>query len=254
MNEKDFWSVTIAIVKALRKAIRDKRILIFFDLEGTQFSHEMIEIGAYSVLLHDDMSVKNINPPFKCYVKSQEQVGKIVTELTGITDKKLHDEGLLFPKAFSEFERYVKKYEDRCTFVAFGNQDIKIIQNSVYLNGNAGIAFSRIIKKNYLDFSSFISSYIKDEHGNPYSLTNYLKIFGVPFSGQAHDASNDAYNLIELYKAFLAKKEIVREEYEKTLSRLSHLPRPIQLVMNKLKNGESVSPVFFDEAVEESLR
>ncbi len=254
MNEKAFKSATISLVKALRKAIRDKKILVFFDLEGTQFSHEMIEIGAYSVLLHDDLTVKNINPPFKCYVKSQEQVGKIVTELTGITDKKLHDEGLLFPKAFSEFERYVRKYEDRCTFIAFGNQDIKIIQNSVYLNGNAGISFSRIIKKNYLDFSSFISSYIKDEKGNPYSLTNYLKIFGVPFAGHAHDAASDAYNLIELYKAFLSKKEIVREEYEKTLSRISHLPKPIQTVMNKLQSGESVSPEFFDKAVEDSLK
>ncbi len=229
-------------MKALRKAIRDKKILIFFDLEGTQFSHEVIEIGAYSVLLHDDLTVKNINQPFKRYVKPQEQVGKIVTELTGITDKKLHDEGFLFPN------------EDRCTFIAFGNQDIKIIENSVYLNGNAGIAFSRLIKKNYLDFSSFISSYIKDEHGNPYSLTNYLKIFNVPFSGRAHDAASDAYNLIELYKAFLAKKDIVREEYEKTLSRLSHLPKPIQLVMNKLQNGETVDPEFFDRAVEESLK
>ncbi len=254
MNEKAFKSATISLVKALRKAIRDKKILVFFDLEGTQFSHEMIEIGAYSVLLHDDLTVKNINPPFKCYVKSQEQVGKIVTELTGITDKKLHDEGLLFPKAFSEFERYVRKYEDRCTFIAFGNQDIKIIQNSVYLNGNASISFSRIIKKNYLDFSSFISSYIKDEKGNPYSLTNYLKIFGVPFAGHAHDAASDAYNLIELYKAFLSKKEIVREEYEKTLSRISHLPKPIQAVMNKLQSGESVSPEFFDKAVEDSLK
>ncbi len=241
-------------MNALRKAIRDKKVLVFFDLEGTQLSHEMIEIGAYSVLLHDDLSIKNINEPFKRYVKAQSPVGKVVTELTGITDKKLHDEGVLFPKAFSEFEHYLKKYEDKCVFVAFGNQDIKIVETSVYLNGDAGLSFSRKMKKNYLDFSAFISGYIKDEHGNPYSLTNYLKLFSIPFEGHAHDAVADAYNLIELYKAFLTKKDIVREEYEKTLSRLHHLPRPIATIVSKLQNGETVTPEDFDKAVEDSLR
>lgn len=241
-------------MNALRKAIKDKRVLIFFDLEGTQISHEMIEIGAYSVLLHDDLSIKNINQPFKRYVKAQNPIGNIVTNLTGITEKKLHEEGILFPQAFSEFRHYVKKYEDKCVFVAFGNQDIKIIETSVYLNGDAGLSFSRIMKKNYLDFSSFISAYIKDEHGNPYSLTNYLKLFSVPFEGHAHDAVADAYNLIELYKAFLSKKEVVREEYEKTLSRLHHLPAPIGAIIKKLQNGETVTPSFFDKAVEDSLK
>jgi hypothetical protein len=36
-------------MKALDKAICDKKVLIFVDLEGTQFTHEMIEIGAYAV-------------------------------------------------------------------------------------------------------------------------------------------------------------------------------------------------------------
>ncbi len=245
---------TITAMKALRKAIRDKRALVFFDLEGTQFSHEMIEIGAYSVLLHDDLTVKNINQPFKRYVKAQNPVGRIVTDLTGITEKKLQDEGVLFPQAFSEFRHYIKKYEDRCIFVAFGNQDIKIIESSVYLNGDAGLSFSRLMKKNYLDFSAFISSYIKDEHGNPYSLANYLKLFSIPFEGQAHDAVADAYNLIELYKALLTKKDIVRSEYEKTLSRLHHLPSPIAMIVSKLKNGEIVTPTDFDKAVEDSLK
>lgn len=241
-------------MNALRKALRDRRCIIFFDLEGTQFSHEVIEIGAYSVLLHDDLTVKRIHKPFKCYVKAKNHVGKVVTDLTGITDEKLKKEGLLFPEAISRFHQYMSKYEKKCVFLAFGNQDIKIIENSVYLNGDAGKAFARLIKQNYFDFSAFISNYIKDENGNAYSLKNYLKLFRVVFEGQAHDASSDAYNLIELYKAFLREKDLVREEYEKTLTRAKRLPAPIATIMRKLQEGSVITPEDFDRAVEDSLK
>lgn len=241
-------------MKALRKAIRDKKVLIFFDLEGTQFTHEMIEIGAYSVLLHDDLSIKNINQPFKRYVKAKNPVGKIVTNLTGINDYKLQKEGLPFSNVINEFQHYVKKYEDKCTFITFGNHDLKIIEESVRLNNNIGISFFRQIRKNYLDFGTFISKYIKDKNGNQYSLTNYLKLFSVPFEGQAHDALADAYNLIELYRAFLTKKDIVRAEYEKTLSLFSHLPTPIAKVMKQIKDEGSATLDDFNVAVEDSLK
>lgn len=241
-------------MNALRKALRDRRCLIFFDLEGTQFSHEVIEIGAYSVLLHEDLTVKRVHKPFNCYVKAKNHVGKVVTDLTGITDDKLKKEGLLFPEAISRFHQYMAKYEKKCVFVAFGNQDIKIIENSVYLNGDAGKNFARLIKQNYFDFSAFISNYIKDENGNALSLKNYLKLFKVIFEGQAHDASSDAYNLIELYKAFLREKDLVRNEYEKTLIRARRLPAPIAMMMNRLQEGLTITPADFDRAVEESLK
>lgn len=240
-------------MKALRKAIRDKRVLVFFDLEGTQFTHEVIEIGAYYTLLHEDLSVKKIGKPFKVYVKPQNQIGPLVSELTGITDKKLHDEGVLFPTAISEFRKYVAKFNDKAIFVAFGNQDTKILENSVFYNGDIGLDFVRQIKKNYLDFSQFISNYIKDDNGNAYSLKNYLRLFQIPFEGQAHDAAADAYNLMELYRAFLKKKSLVREEYEKTLFRMRHLPAPINKVIEMLHDGKTVSPEDFDRVVEEAL-
>ena len=44
----------MSYVKQLERALRGKKVLVFLDLEGTQFTHEMIEIGAYKVFLKDD--------------------------------------------------------------------------------------------------------------------------------------------------------------------------------------------------------
>jgi len=241
-------------MKALEKAIRGKRNLVFFDLEGTGTAHEIIEIGAYNVSLHEDSSIKGISKGFSTYVKAHSPIGPIVTRLTGIDEETLRRKGLLFPTAWRNFEKFVGKNKGKCTYIAFGNQDLKIIESSIYFNGDYGVDFAREIHKNFLDLSAFISIYVKDENNNPLSLSNYLKLFGVPFEGQAHDAMADAYNLIGLYNAFLTKPDVVEAEYMKVLSRLSHLPSPIQKVLRKLNSGENVTPDDYEKAIAEALK
>jgi inhibitor of KinA sporulation pathway (predicted exonuclease) len=82
-----------------------------------------------------------------------------------------------------------------------------------------------------------------------------LKLFGVDFEGQKHDALADAYNLIDLYKAFLAKPEIVMREYEKTLGlSRNHFPEPVRQVMAKLSQGEAVTPEEYASYIKEYLQ
>lgn len=45
-------------MKALNKHLNNVKTLCFLDLEGTQFSHEMIAIGAVKVSIRKDGSVK----------------------------------------------------------------------------------------------------------------------------------------------------------------------------------------------------
>jgi inhibitor of KinA sporulation pathway (predicted exonuclease) len=240
-------------MKALDKVLREKKYLIFVDLEGTQFTHEMIEIGAYAVALNPDGTVKKIAPGFQRYVKATNPIGPVVRNLTGIEEKTLKEKGISFPAAMSAFEEYLSKYRGKCLYVTFGNHDLCIINQSVYYSGDASKDFAHEINKNYLDFSDFISRYIKDDRGNPLSLTQYLELFKVPFEGRAHDALADAYNLIDLYSAFLSQKDIVEREYEKTLSHLNHLPTPIGTLIKKLNEGEAVTPEDWKKAVRGAL-
>jgi len=224
------------------------------DLEGTQFSHEMIEIGAYKVLLKDDLSVKRIAPGFSSYVKAHAKVGKVVTSLTGITDEKIKKDGLPFRLIQQGLKKYVGKEWGKCLFVTFGSHDLRIVMQSAENNMDASIEEARYITHNAFDFSEFLARFIKDEHGNSYSLANYLKVFGVAFEGKAHSALADAYNLIDLYKAFLTKPEIVEEEYKKTLARMSHFPIPVLRILQKLCKGQNVTPADYENEIKEYLK
>jgi DNA polymerase III epsilon subunit-like protein len=241
-------------MKALEKELRGHDCLIFLDLEGTQFSHEMIEIGAYKVYLNKDQTVKKIFDGYTSYVKAKAKVGRVVTNLTGITDEKIKKDGVPFRVIQQGFRKYVGKDWGKCLYVTFGSHDLRIIMQSADNNMDASMEEARYVTHNALDLSEFISRFIKDENGNSLSLTNYLKVFNVPFEGKAHDALADAYNLIDLYKAFLAHPEIVEAEYKKVLAKMTHFPVPVIRVLQKLNKGETVTPDDYEKEIKESLK
>lgn len=81
-------------MKSLVKAINKRKHILFIDLEGTQFSHEMIALGAVKVDLDYKFRVKKIYKGIKFYVKSVGPIGHFVQDLTGITPELLSSDGL----------------------------------------------------------------------------------------------------------------------------------------------------------------
>ncbi len=240
-------------MQELNKAIKGQRVLVFMDLEGTQFSHEMTQIAAIKVTLKDDLTIKKVFRPYKSYVRIKGRVGHVVTKLTGITDELLKKEGLPFRVVQQGFKKYVGKDWNRCRFVTFGSHDCVIISSSAEHNMDASMEEARFITHHVFDFSEFLSRYVKDEHNNPYSLSRALELFETPFQGTAHDALADTRALLDLYSAFLKRKDIVARKYKEILFRLNHLPVPISKTIQKLSEGETVSPEFFDGLISESI-
>ena len=163
------------------------------------------------------LSIKKKIKPFRIYVKAKSRVGSYVSELTGITDKILNKEGVPFRVALQSFKKYVGKDWQKCLFVTFGSSDKDIFMASSDRNLDASREDALFVCRHMFDYCRFIHQFIQTEQGNPYSLINYLKLFGKEFNGKAHDACDDAYNLMLLYSLFLEKKSIVEEEYFKTL-------------------------------------
>ena len=245
----------MSYVKQLERALRGKKVLVFIDLEGTQFTHEMIEIGAYKVFLKDDLTVKKVLKGFKSYVRPHARIGKVVTELTGITEELLVKEGLPYRVVQQAFRKYVGKDWDKCLFVTFGSHDYRIISQSAANNLDANDGQSKYVIHHGWDFAEWIAQFVRDPNGNNYSLTNYLKIFECPFEGKAHDALADAKNLIDLYQAFLARKDIVEREYEKRLAlHNTHYPEPMRRVLEKLSHGEDVTAAEYDQYIKDYLK
>ena len=147
-------------MKILINALKNKRKLIFFDLEGTQFSQEIIAIAAIKVTLDAKFNIKKIDKKgFKQYVKAKDEVGTFVSKLTHITDSQLKKEGITFEKAINLFKSYVGANPEEYTFICYGNYDLRLFFNTSHKNDNYGETFIKIISKNCLDFSNFSSTY-----------------------------------------------------------------------------------------------
>ena len=227
--------------------------LVFMDLEATSFTSEMIEIGAYLAEINKDGSIKKVHAPFKRYVKAKHQVGFHVAQLTGITDEKLRNEGEDFPAVLSSFRKYVGKFWDSCRFVTFSEHDMVIMKNTMAQYRDLNPSYARNIYRHHLDLQRLLDRYIQDQNGNPYSLTNYLKVFGLEFDGKAHDAIYDALNLLDLYKVAREGKEIFIKEYKNVLcgAKTRHV---VKEIIHMLSEGKTVTPEMFDALLEDTFK
>ena len=229
------------------KLLKGHKYICFLDFEGTQFSHEMIALGAVLASLDRKGNIKRLKPSLKLYVRPKNKVGSYVTNLTGITDEKVKKDGLSFYKAMGELRNYCGSAFKKCSFITFGNHDMRILNQSISYNLDVPKEEVTQIHKNYIDFAVLISEFIRDENGNPYSLLNYCKLFGVEEYGTAHQPDADAVNLANLYQAFISNSELVLEEYMKVLAMQHHLPIPIKAAVEALAKGQDFSAEEFKE-------
>ena len=240
-------------MKRFERLLKGHKSLVFLDFEGTQFSHEMIAIGATHVVIDRHGYIKKHKKPFRIYVKAHNRVGKIVTELTGITDEMLKKNGVSFFTAMSELKKYCGLAFRKSSFITFGNHDMKILSSSISYSFDFPKEIVQCIQQNYIDFSAFIGEFMRDDKGNPLSLIRYCDAFGVKQAGPAHDPAVDAENLAWLYDATMRHSEILLEEYKKVLKSFNHFPQPVSNVIKKLANNENVTSDEFDKEIKDYI-
>lgn len=240
-------------MKKFDRLLKGHKHIVFLDFEGTQFSHEMIAIGAVMVSLDKKGNVKKYKDPFKIFVKAKNKIGKFVTELTGITEEMLQKEGVSFLKAMQALKSYCGLNFKKSSFVTFGSHDLTILNHSIQYSFDFPKEICQQIQKNYIDFLAFIGEFVKDSKGNQISLHHFCELFGVNFEGIAHDPSYDALNLAKLYDAVVTRKDLIVPEYKKVLNNFSHFPDPVQTAVKKLINGETVTPDDFDDAIKKYI-
>ena len=240
-------------MKKFERLLKGHKSLVFLDFEGTQFSHEMIAIGATHVIIDRNGFIKKHKKPFRVYVKAHNRVGKIVTDLTGITDEMLKKDGVSFFTAMSELKKYCGLSFKKSSFITFGNHDMKILSSSISYSFDFPKEIVQCIQQNYIDFSAFIGEFMRDDKGNPLSLIKYFDAFGVPQAGPAHDPAVDAENLAWLYDATMRKSAILIDEYKKVLKSFNHFPSPVSNVIKKLANDENVTYEEFEKEIKDYL-
>jgi inhibitor of KinA sporulation pathway (predicted exonuclease) len=240
-------------MKKLVRVLGHRRTLVFLDFEGTQQSHEMIAFAAIKAELRDDLSIKKTYKGIHHLVRPKKEVGRYVTKLTNITEIDVVDKGLPFAKALLRLRNYVGKNFQKSVFVVFGNHDVRILNQSLHYSPDGDTDIVKTITKNALDFSTFLSEFVKDDKGNPLSLINNLAVFKESFVGNHHHPLDDTKNLVLLYRLVLAKKDIILEEYLKVLMHLRHVPEPVKVIIQQLLKDEPVTKTSFMATIKEYI-
>lgn len=242
-------------MKKIDRLLKGHHYILFIDFEGCQYSHEIIAYGAVLVKLDKNGSIVKRKPPIKRYVIPKNAIGSYVTNLTGIDNDIINKEGILFNDAMLELKKYCGAAFKKCTFMTFGNNDLKMLNQSIAYNIKYPKQVTHQIQTNYCDFQAVLSEFIKAENGsNNISLVHYLEIFNIKEEGKAHDPLVDAVNLANLYQAFITKKDIVLNEYLKTLTRYQNLPEPIRKTVATLTSGKDVTNEQFINYVKDYLK
>ena len=241
-----------AIMKEITKLLNGSKVAIFLDFEGTQYSQEIIAIGAIKCVLDNKNQIKKTYPGFKFYVKADGQVGKIVTELTGITDEKVRTDGIEFKKCMDLFEKYVGHHTN-IKYITYGNFDMRLLHQSATLSNINDNKFIKSIYKNYVDFSTILNHYVRSKQGTQLSLMDALDVFQLTPEGEAHDPLFDAKNLMYLYHALLKNKAILLEQYQKVLLNNHSYPAPITKLIKDVYAKGSANINDFKKYIEEDI-
>ena len=241
-------------MEALVKLLKGHKTLVFIDFEGTQFTHEIIAVGAYKCKIDENGNIiEKANKGFKQYVQAKSQVGKYISEMTSITDSFLEQNGVPVDVMLEELKRYINEDLRNVSYIVFGSNDAKMMLETNKYSHPSNHYILRQIIPNIVDYLAFLSQYVRDDNYNSYSLTNYLKLFkGTPF-GISHDPLNDAIDLMNLYSAVLNNPDILLIEYKKNLLRQKTFPDPIKKLIQILIEENNVTSDDFNKLLNDYI-
>ncbi len=241
-------------MKALLNALKNRKTLIFIDFEGTQFSHEIIASGLVKCHIDQGGNILDYDKEgLLLYTRPISSIGKIVTNMTSLTEEFIKANGLSWGDTIEAISNYVGEEINDCLFVCFGSNDLKMVTESCRMSHPTNSNVAKAWLADFFDIMTFMSQFIRDNNGNNYSLVNFLKLFSLEPVGNSHNPLNDAYDLLNLYQAFIKNKDIVFEEYLKQIKRMRIFPSPIKETIASLIDGKDVTSEDFKNKVKSYL-
>lgn len=240
-------------MEQLKKALKGRKTLIFIDFEGTQFSHEIIASGLCKCRIDEEGNIIEEDEGLILYTKARASIGSFITKMTSLTEEFIRENGLTWEETIDRIDDYIGENLEDVVFVCFGSNDPRMVLESCRISHPDNAQQAKKWIPHFFDLMTFLSQYIRDEKGNTYSLLNFLKLYSVDSIGAAHNPLNDAINLKNLYRAAIARPEILFEEYQKLLCRMKLLPSPVRTIVQNLCMGKDVSHEDFLKLVREYL-
>lgn len=193
-------------------------LLVFFDFEGTQFTHKAIAIGLLAVPKKPGtLELMGTPIPYHALILQDNPIGPVVEEMTGIHKELLDKEGKSFHDVVGDITQLTRPYSKK-KYISYGFLDIQILTYSSNIKNIQERDFLTHVRKNYLDFHHYLEQRIVSEKGQSYSVAKLCEIYSIQ-EDRPHDPLSDSQDLFNIYNAYLKNEEkdidLVLEHYLK---------------------------------------
>ena len=224
----------------------DNILRIFLDLEATQFSKEIISIGAIS---------NDNDNEFYSLIRSKKKITKLIEEITGLKNEDFKNVDK-FEKVFDRFWNWCikqrKNKKETILFYTYGTFDKDLFEaehNRRPKDGRITYICNHIV-----DFQNILMMNMYGDVHDCLSLLNATKLFTNNDSlTQDHNALNDAKLLKTLYKNIGQPNinNLLLAEQNKRLKKIKKMFKNHNLnnprLDDYLKHKESLDNLTFDE-------
>jgi DNA polymerase III alpha subunit (gram-positive type) len=167
------------------------------DLELNQPSGKIVQIGA----VVGDTDTGEITQRLRIYVNPGEPIAPFITELCGITQEQIDNEGMPLDDAYQLLKDFHRKYTDFLNPLTWGGGDSAEVREQLSNKAREDWCFGRRwIDAKTLAVSRMIARENKVLSGG---LSSVMKRYGLKFDGRAHDAQDDAENTFKIYHHML---------------------------------------------------
>lgn len=167
----------------------------FIDFEAHQPSNHILSIGC--------VATKESDYFYRICQCPNEKVSNFITELTGITQDIINQQGVSYNEAFCQLFDYIKIFQiDNVApkFYVYGNEDSTFIKATLkYLTNPVAYATASMVLAGMVDLSQSVCQHLMT---NGISLKRALELVRQEEVVQRHNALDDAIMLEELAENF----------------------------------------------------
>ena len=185
--------------------------LFALDLEMNQPSGNIIQIGA--AVGNEDRTVDTFSQVINLkLLYPKEDITEYIESLTGITNKRMNEEGVFLNEGYKNLVSFYMKYKDSLSYpnpLTWGGGDTLVLKKQVEAIGSNDMEWP--FGRRWHDVKTLFVSYrMATGQKTQSGLARAMVKLGMNFDGKKHDATDDAANTIRIYFKLLEKfkKEI----------------------------------------------
>ena len=207
--------------KNLYRAVAHSDVLVFYDVEATQFSKQLISFGMVIVKKkRDSFEMEKVDEYFSLIKPDGKYtIGHYVEEITSLKKEDV-DKGISVLKLKEILTDKLKGYERIC-FLSYGELDKKVLL-STFKDRNY---FLYDKDTHFFDFHTYLKKNLTDEKGTTYSISRLIELFDIQKDYSFHNPLDDSKALFDIFSYFVNDEEKIKKLIDKSYLHNQYLMR-----------------------------